>query len=75
MNYLHLDYSMNLKAVKTLTTKDRKSHDLETHFTCGTKFCVLPSLLSMPMPNIVSETSTHSNLLMNCNISLLILVL
>ena len=34
---------MNLKAVKTLTTKEReKCHDLETHFTCAVKFCVLP---------------------------------
>ena len=24
MNYLHLDYNMNLKPVKTLTTKERK---------------------------------------------------
>ena len=36
---------------------------------------LLPSLLLMPTSNIVLETSMHSNLLMHCNISLVILVL
>ncbi|KAG2125347.1 NUC071 domain-containing protein [Suillus clintonianus] len=34
LNYLHLDYNMNLKPVKTLTTKERKSLASETPSTC-----------------------------------------
>ena len=30
--------------------KSEKGHNLETHFTCAAKSCVLPSLLSMPSP-------------------------
>ena len=43
------------------------------HLCC--KRCILPSLLSMPMSNIVLEMLAHSNLLMYFDISLLILVL
>ena len=43
------------------------------HLCC--ERCVLPSLLLMPTSNIISETSTHSKLLMHFDISLLILVL
>ena len=40
---------MNLKPVKTLTRKEWK----RLHFTWATKFCILPSLLFMPIYNII----------------------
>ena len=37
LNYLHLDYNFNLKPVKTLTTKERKSRGSVTRSTCAAR--------------------------------------
>ena len=38
LTYLHLDYNFNLKPTKTLSTKERKSLVLGTHFTLFESF-------------------------------------
>ena len=54
-----------LEACQDWQRKSGNSTILEMCFTCAMRFCVLPSFLLIPTSNIISEISTHYNLLMH----------
>jgi hypothetical protein len=71
LNYLHLDYNMNLKPIKT---KSERSRDSAMRSTCVEKSFVSLSLSWTPTFSSDSAMSMRSSSRMDCNTCLLMLV-